>query len=104
MIAFNSAGILKALGIGAGIFAFVQGLKNLVPSLFDKVPNLARWIAGLTALAAALVPCFLSGAGADLNCIADAILAFLTAVGLYHSVAQAGGSVQPPLPPAPSAK
>jgi uncharacterized membrane protein required for colicin V production len=96
-MSFDTSGILKILGMAAGIFAAIQGLKNIFPALFDKIPNLGRWIAALAALAAALVPC-LTG-GIDLNCILAAVLTFLSAVGIYHSVSQAGGAVNPPLPP-----
>ena len=91
MIAFNTAQILTILGTAAGIFAAIQGLKNIFPSLFDKVPNLGRWLAALGALVTGLIPCF-SGGGIDLHCVLTAVLTFLGAVGIYHSVAQASGT------------
>jgi len=91
MLPFDTTAILKILGYAAGIFAFIQGLKNIFPSLFDKIPNLGRWVAALAALAASLVPC-LSGGGIDFGCLANAVLTFLAAVGIYHSVAQASGT------------
>jgi len=98
-MSFDTSNILRILGIAAGIFATIQGLKNILPSLFDKVPNLGRWIAALAALATGLVPCFANN-GVDLNCVLTAVMTFLAAVGIYHSVAQASGNqAQPPAPP-----
>jgi hypothetical protein len=98
VIPFDTTTILKDLAIAAGIMVAIQGLKNLLPGIFDKVPNLGRWIAALGVLLATLPGC-LKG-GIDVSCVINAVAVFLAAVGIYHSVAQSGGSVTPPLPPA----
>jgi uncharacterized membrane protein required for colicin V production len=101
MLHIDTSAILKILATASGIMVAIQGLKNLFPAIFAKVPNLGMWIAAVAALIASLSGCLSSGV--DIGCVIQAVLTFLAAVGIYHSVAQAGGAVNPPLPPAPKA-
>jgi len=102
MIPLDTSKIVTILTQGAGIMVFIQGLKNFFPTIFDKTPKLAQILAAVAALIAALIPCLKSGI--DAGCVVQAVLTFLTAIGIYHSVAQSGGSVQPPLPPSAPTK
>lgn len=99
MPSFDTSHLMQWLTQGASIMALIQGLKNFFPAIFEKTPQLARIIAAVAALVAGLIPC-IGTTGIDANCVVGAVFTFLTAIGVYHSVAQSGGAVQPPLPPA----
>ena len=96
----STGSIAQWLAQGAAIFALIQGLKNLFPTVFQG--KVAQILAAIGALLTSLIPCITSGS-VDFNCIAGAVVTFLTAIGVYHSVSQSGGAVNPPLPSAPAA-
>lgn len=100
MVPIDTTHLMQWLASGAGIMVAIQGLKNLLPGVFDKSPKIAIIIAGVGALVTGLVPC-VSGKGIDIGCAVNALMTFLVAIGAYHSVSQAGGGVKPPLPPQP---
>lgn len=78
------------LEIGLGIFAFIQGLKNIpfFADFFVAWPKLAVWVNALMALFAGLITCIIMQVHdqAFFICIATTIGVFLAAAGIHMTV------------------
>ena len=101
MIPLDTTHIATYLASGGIVMVTIQALKNLLPTIFASNPKLSQILAAVLYLVVSAAACLVGGKGIDAGCIVNAIVTFLSAIGIYHSVAQAGGSVQAPLPPAP---
>jgi hypothetical protein len=79
----NKLGAILASALG--IFAMIEGLKNLpfISGVFTKIPSLAVWLNAAGSLISAFIVCNGPG-GFDIQCALTAVGTFIGAAGIHN--------------------
>jgi hypothetical protein len=86
----STAKAIQIVALAGVLFGSIQGVKNIFPAAFVAMPKLGLILNAAGSLAAALMTCL--NPSLDLQCVFTAVMTFLAAAGIYHTVDAASGN------------
>jgi hypothetical protein len=86
----STAKAVQIVALAGVLFGAIQGVKNVFPAAFLAMPKLGLILNAAGSLAAALMTCL--NPSLDFQCVFTAVMTFLGAAGIYHTVDAASGN------------